>query len=1048
MNCHYPRIFAVASLAIALAISLPAQTAGTGVVTGRIYNPATHEYVAHAEVSVQGTNLSAFTAEDGTYVLRNVPAGAAIVTVTYTGAKTESATVTATANGSVTQDFNLTSGTTAPTDEKVLKLDTFTISTERQGNAKAIMQQKESMNISNVVASETFGNIAEGNIGEFIKYLPAIQMDTVEADARSPRIRGLPAQYTSVTMNGMGLASADGFIQNNGTDTSGGAGTADRSFGFEQVSLSSIDAVEVNYTTNASQDADSPAGNINLIPKHAYQISGQRIVFDASAMMNSEEMYLHKSIGPDDRENYKVLPNLLVGYGNSFFHNRLGIIVSFNESNSFNEQRQFAPGYNTTPTATDTRPLVITKLQFKDGPKVTERTTGSYTLDFKATDQLSFSLIGTINHYNAFVGNRTFAVTTASRANVTGDGLTSWTNVPISAVTSTMAYLNKRTNGYNVMPSFAYKAGNVELSGIASISKSVNNYAGGQSASWPGNTIGGTTLATTGMTVTAAQTGSDPYAWNIHENSGLDWGNLANYKAAATAYPTFGVDGRYVDNLKLQARLDAKYTTNWKMPTWFQVGAKTSETTYVYQNPTAWQTWNYVGPGGGLGGTWVNYPSGFDFDPGHGTTITSTTGAPVAVQDHDTLGALFKSHPEYFVLQATPANFDTSFIINPRYIREEIDALYGMFDVKPVKKLELQAGLRYERTREETKNFVQLPSSQVQAAGYPISTATGLATTIPGLQYQYLSQARATTSSFYNGLFPSASLKYSFTPKLIGLLGYSYTVTRPSYNDLAGVSTEDDTTSTIGLPNPLLKPEYANNYSARLTYYFEPVGTFGMGLFQNDFRNFITSQTLTGDAGALALASALGYTGPQYADYAITTKINLPGSTVFRGATVEYSQALSMLPKPFDGLNVFANYTRLYAEVKVPNPAVNLHNPGPYNFGWVPGIAPNVVNYGFSWKIGRLTIGPNFRWTDRMSISSTYDSWRTQNTKIDLNASLRLTDHLSLYFYARNLFNVPDHDYTYFYNSKVNSTPMLLSSQGQGIEYYGAYFYAGIKGEW
>jgi TonB-dependent receptor len=611
-----------------------------------------------------------------------------------------------------------------------------------------------------------------------------------------------------------------------------------------------------------------------------------------------------------------------------------------------------------------------------------------------------------------------------------------------------MAYLNKRTNGYNVMPSFEYKLANLQVTGIASISKSVNNYAGGESASWPGNTVGGTTISPTGMTVNAAQSGDDQFAWNIKQTGGLDWGNLANYKAAATGYPTFSEDGRYVDNLKLQARLDAKYTPDWRLPTWFQIGGKTSETTYVYQNPTAWQTWNYIGPGGGLGGTWANYPSSFVFDPGHGTTITSVTGAPFAVQNHNAIGALFASDPGDFVVAATPANFDTAFIINPRYIREEIDALYGMADFKPVKKLELQAGLRYERTREETKNFQQLPSSQVLAAGYPISTATGLATTIPGLQYQYLSQPRAVTSHFYNGLFPSGSLKYSFTPNLIGLLGYSYTVTRPSYNDLAGVSTEDDTTSTIGLPNPLLKPEYANNYSARLTYYFEPVGTLGVGLFQNDFKNFVTSTTLTGDAAAIAVANAFGYSGPQYADYAITTKENLPGTTTFRGATFEYSQALSFLPKPFDGLNVFANYTRLYAVVNVPNPEVNLHTAVPYNFGWVPGIAPNVVNYGFQWKAGRFTIAPNFRWTDKMSISSTYDSWRTQNTKIDLNASYRLTNHLSIYFYARNLFNVPDHDYTYYYNSKVNSMPMLLSTQGQGIEYYGTYFYAGIKGDW
>ena len=1048
------RILSVAAVLLAAvgAAAAAAAQPSTGTISGRVFNPATKEYVQNAEIRLQGTDRTATSADDGTYSLLNVPDGPATVVVDYTGYQTLSTQVTVAPGQTARADFNLVGAESkVPANagkDQIFKMQEFSVSAEREGNAKAIMEQKQAMTVSNIVSSETFGNIAEGNIGEFIKYLPAIQIDTVEADDRSPRIRGLPAQYTSVTMNGMGLASADGFIQNNGTDTSGGAGTADRSFGFEQVSMSSVDAIEVNYTTNASQDSDSPAGNINIIPKHAYEMSGQRVTLDVSTMMNSEELNLKKTIGPDDTGNYKVLPNFLLEYGNSFLKNRLGVIVSINESNSFNEQRQFAPGYDTTPTAADPRLLVINKYQFKDGPKVTERTTGSYTIDYKATDALSFSVLGTINHYAAFIGNRTFAIATASRANVGGDGLSGWTNVPISAVTSTMAYLNKRTNGFNLLPSFLYKQDNLEITGTGSISNSVNNYAGGESKSWPGSTVGGTTIATTGMTANATPTGQNGYGWNLQQTGGLDWGNLANYKAAATGFPTFAEDGRYADNLKLQAKVDVKYTAKWEMPTWFQIGAKTSETTYVYSNPTAWQTWNYIGPGGGLGGSWANYPSSFNFAPAHGASLYSDTGATVAVQNHNAIGQLFAAAPQDFVPAGTAANYDTAFIVNPRYIREEVDAGYGMFDVKPLSKLEIQAGVRYERTREETKNFQQQTSNSVIAAGFPITAATGLATTIPGLNYQYLTLPRVASSQFYNSLFPSASAKYSITPNLMALIGYSYTLTRPSYNDLAGVSSEDDTTSTITVPNPFLKPEYANNYSARLTYYFEPVGSLGIGVFQNDFKNFVQSSTATGSPAALAVASAFGYSGPQYAGFAVTTKINLPGTTTYRGGTVEYSEALSFLPKPFSGLNVFANYTRLYALESLPNPTVTLHTAAPYNFGWIPGIAPNVVNYGFNWKIGRLTVGPNFRWTDKMSISSTYDSWRTQNTKIDLNASFRLTDHLNLFFYARNLLDVPDHDYTYFYNNQVNRTAMLLSSQGQGIEYYGSYFYTGVKYTW
>ena len=60
---------------LSVALSLRAQTSGTGRISGRIFNPATQEYVRNAEISVEGTNVVTFSGDDGSYVLSNVPAG-------------------------------------------------------------------------------------------------------------------------------------------------------------------------------------------------------------------------------------------------------------------------------------------------------------------------------------------------------------------------------------------------------------------------------------------------------------------------------------------------------------------------------------------------------------------------------------------------------------------------------------------------------------------------------------------------------------------------------------------------------------------------------------------------------------------------------------------------------------------------------------------------------------------------------------------------------------------------------------------------------------
>src|SRR5262245_50402613 len=79
------------------AVSLPAQTGGTGTISGRIFNPANGEYIRNVQVSVAGTNLSTETEGSGFYQLFNVPAGEATLNVSYPGYNSVAEKLTVTA---------------------------------------------------------------------------------------------------------------------------------------------------------------------------------------------------------------------------------------------------------------------------------------------------------------------------------------------------------------------------------------------------------------------------------------------------------------------------------------------------------------------------------------------------------------------------------------------------------------------------------------------------------------------------------------------------------------------------------------------------------------------------------------------------------------------------------------------------------------------------------------------------------------------------------------------------------------------------------------
>ena len=169
---------------------LRAAEPATGTVTGRVFHPATGSYVADAEVRIVGTLLVAATESDGSFRLTAVPAGSQRLTVAYTGARRVDLAVEVRPGETVTRDVELVSATAAAAGE-ALRLDAFVVSSAREGNAKAIMEQRRSMNLTNSLSSDFFGDVAEGSVGEFLKNVPGVDVDYVGPDARGPRLRGL-----------------------------------------------------------------------------------------------------------------------------------------------------------------------------------------------------------------------------------------------------------------------------------------------------------------------------------------------------------------------------------------------------------------------------------------------------------------------------------------------------------------------------------------------------------------------------------------------------------------------------------------------------------------------------------------------------------------------------------------------------------------------------------------------------------------------------------------------------------------------------------------
>ena len=993
-----------------------AQPAATGRVVGRVFNPGTGEYVRNAEIRVQGTQNTVYSEEGGVYQLDNVPAGSATLEVAFSGYQTARAAVTVAAGAAVTRDFELVSTLPKPAGkDEVVLISKFVVTTEREGNAKAIMEQRRNMNISTSVAADSFGDGSEGNVGEFLKFLPGVDVEYVDGVSRGPRIGGLDQSYVGVTMDGASIASADAFVSY-GATLNGSTGGQSRSVGFEQMSITAIESVEISRTSSADMDASSPAGTINMKTRRAFDRKGRRLDWQVSMSANSGAMTTRKGYGLDDVPRYVIRPNYQLDYSDVFLNQRLGIRLGVSKSSVLAQQQYVTHAYNRTPTTADPRPVVLTGITFADGPKLTDRSSVTFTSDFKATPRLVLSFTGMFNAFEnsghtynlAWTASANGGAAATGRQNVLGNGLTEIRTNGLATNTSRGLTLGggsaiKLTNTTTITPKFEFKLNALTVDGVFNFSRSKNDY----------ETSSRGTIRVETANINNADfraTRSDPLSaeWTLVQTGGADWSNLASFTNPRTTE-----EGRFVVTEIYTGETNAKYVLPWRFPTSIKFGGKWAEERRISDNEVPYLVYSYIGPGGGPTGSFANYASPRKFNTDFGR-ITSLNVANVpTLVDRSALSVVFRERPEYFVNSATVENYYTATIANHRDFLQTVSAAYGMADTK-IGKLQLRGGVRWERTETSSKEVDPYTAAEVQAAGYPISATTRRATTIAGMNYQFLSRPRITRDGDYDNFFPSASLKYSFLPNLQAQFGYAHAISRPPIDALAGVWNINDVTLLITAPNPKLKPERSDNYVARLAYYFEPVGSFTVLVQQTE----ITDQRIT----VRGKAADFGFENdPEYAAYDFQSLDNNDSLYRYRSLELSYNQQLSFLPGLLRTTNLNLSYTRNYANQ------------------YFPGVTPHKVAGSLGWSIGRLSFRSGVVWQDDTPFTSVFGRFQRHNLKVDFGGSYRLSDRLSFFFQGRNVLNDPNLLYE---GDPLRGQPAVLYRYGN----FGVSWVAGVKG--
>ncbi len=1012
---------------VLLAATLPlsfAATPATGSIEGRVFNPRSGTVVENARLSIESASLITFTDADGNFRLTQVPAGTVQLRIFYTGFAPQTENVAVAPGQTVQRDITLSAGKpdALQADEKIIKLDQFVVgeSREMEAAAIAINEQRFAPNVRNVVSTDEFGAVAEGNVAEFLRYLPGLTVDLSGGDARFVSIDGAPAANTPVTLGGLSLASPTG---------------TGRAVEVGFFNLNNISRIEVSLSPTPDSPGSALAGSVNLVPRSSFERT--KPVFNGSVYLMMRDDLIKFG---DQAALYRD-PRRVVHPGFDFswivpVSKRFGFSVATGYSTQFSHQVGHTNtwrGVSTTttgtafPHTTPGRPY-LSAYQYTDAPKESARDSLGITLDFRvsAYDRISLSY-----QYSSFDGwtaarNLQFnplqivpgTFTPTFTQGVAGAGNIQITsgNGRVRENRTYMPTFNWRHDG----PLWKFDAGLGRSYGKDSIRSSDQGL-------WQA-----VVARRTGVTIAFDQVmDTRPGVITVSDNATrapVDPYRIDNYSLVSVAEtPRRGVDFNF------SAFLNARRDFLWKFPLTLRSGLDFRQSTRDSNQGAI--TYNYRD-------STVPGSAARFLDPAS-PRFERMYGFPrIDFVDYKSTLDFFRANPGEFTTDANTTY--RNYVTNSKWAREAISAAYLRGDAAFFnRRLQLVGGVRVEQTNIRAHGPLTDLTRNVRrdAAGRPLLDAAGrpIAITANALEISRLTFLTRGTDirKEYLRFFPSLNASYNLRENLIARAAVSTSLGRPDYDQYAGAvslpNTDNPPTAgnRIGVNNVGIKPWRATSTKVRLEYYFAGVGQFAVGAFRRNYENFFGNTVFAATPEFLALYDL---DPGEYGAYEVSTQYNVPGTTRTEGWDVSYKQALTFLPPWARGLQVFANYSKRRTKVR---------DLGSIGFNDI----PHSGSFGVSLTRARYSVRLNcsFRDDQRNSFPTgnsiepgTYVYTPARNT-VDLLGEYTFWKRLAVFANLRNVGDVPNES-----SAEGPSTPGHAKLRSR--ERYGALWTIGVKG--
>ena len=326
-----------------------------GTVRGRIVD-GSKQILPGASIYIDKLHTGVTSDINGFYTLPNLDPGTYTLKVSYVGYDPVLINITIPEGKTLEKDVVMKEG---------VELQEVVIGGALQGQNRAINAQKSNLGITNIVSADQVGKFPDSNIGDALKRISGINVQYDQGEARFGQVRGTSADLSSVTINGNRIPSAEG-------DT--------RNVQLDLIPADMVQTIEVNKVITPDMDADAIGGSINLVTKN----SPYKRIISATAGSGWNKV------------SEKAQTNLGFTYGDKFFNDKLGLIVSasYQYAPSGSDNTEFEWGQ------TDAGELYLKNYEIRQYYVTRERQSYSAALNWDITSNHKLFFKGIFNNRN------------------------------------------------------------------------------------------------------------------------------------------------------------------------------------------------------------------------------------------------------------------------------------------------------------------------------------------------------------------------------------------------------------------------------------------------------------------------------------------------------------------------------------------------------------------------------------------------------------------------------------------------------------------------